>query len=580
MTRSFWSAARVRAARVAVVSAIALVSALAACGRAPAPRTAPGPVGATTETRRTTADTARADPSTRPRVAADTPRVAAVAAPAAARTPARRATTNRRRGNGGPATQCGVVNFYENPVTARLNSVKDLQTNLNTIYVGGGAVARCEGVNNRLTADSAEYYQAVGLLVLIGNVVYDEPTRAHLTALRSTYYTREERLVAEGNVVVTLPTGTTMTGPNAEYLRPVPPIRTESRLTATGRPTVRVVGGADQDAPPRGTAAARATPRDTSTTVIIANTIVDQADSVVYASGQVDITRTDVLANSDSAEFEQETETAHLIRDARIRGRRGRPFTLTGRLVDLFTRERQLSRVFARPDAQVVNDSLTLTSDTVDLRLTDGLADRAYAWGPKRATAVSPDRDLIADSIAAYLPRQRVREIHALRMAVARSVPDTTKVRSNERDVLRGDTIVARFDTLAGQRDTTRTPPVKQLVAVGRATAFNQLASSEGLAGRPSLNYVRGRVITVDLDSGLVREVTVVGKSDGVYLEPSDSTRPDSTKPARTAPAPRSGSGTTFRLPRGPQPPADDVGAPVPAGDARRPRSPGEGGAP
>ena len=60
---------------------------------------------------------------------------------------------------------------------------------------------------------------------------------------------------------------------------------------------------------------------------------------------------------------------------------------------------------------------------------------------------------------------------------------------------------------------------------MGRATAFNQLSSSEGREGRPALNYVRGRVITVDLDSGLVHDVTVIGKSDGVYLEPSDSAR-------------------------------------------------------
>ena len=52
------------------------------------------------------------------------------------------------------------------------------------------------GSNNRLTSDSAEYYQAAGLLVLIGNVVYDEPARAHMTALRGTYYLREERIYA------------------------------------------------------------------------------------------------------------------------------------------------------------------------------------------------------------------------------------------------------------------------------------------------------------------------------------------------------------------------------------------------
>ncbi|GJG88690.1 hypothetical protein tb265_38710 [Gemmatimonadetes bacterium T265] len=540
-------------ARGCALLAVAAAVAAAACGRA-TPRTAPSPRAARGDTStRDTSVGARGDTARAPIVVPTAP---ATTAPAQ-----RRTSAQRQRSNAGAAAQCRVVNFNQLPgdPSARLNSNKDAQ-NQNIVYVGGGSVARCEGVNNRLASDSAEYYQAAGLLVLIGNVVYDEPARAHMTALRSTYYTKEERILAEGNVVVTLPSGTTMTGPNAEYLRPVPPIRTTSRLTATGRPTIRLIGGTQPDARPA-SPTANARP-DTSTTVIVANTVVDEADSVVYASGQVDITRTDVLANSDSAVFEQESETAHLLRNARIRGTQGRPYTLTGQIVDLYTRERQLSRVFARPDAQVTNDSLTLTSDTVDLRLTAGVADRAFAWGPKRATAVSPDRDLIADSIAAYLPKQRVREIHALRKAVARSVPDTARVRSTERDVLRGDTIVARFDTLAALRDTNKTPPLRQLVAVGSATAFNQLASREGREGRPALNYVRGRIITVDLDSGQAREVTVIGRSDGVYLEPSDTTRPaDSTAPPKRAPA--RGGRPGGRPSRGPNPDSPDVVAPL-----------------
>lgn len=445
----------------------------------------------------------------------------------------------RARAAANPASRCRVINLNDSPATARLNSLSDGQGRYIS-YIGGGAVARCEGVNNVVRADSAEYYQGAGLLVLVNNVSYDEPARAHLTANRVTYYTADERLVAEGNVVVTLPTGTTMTGPSAEYLRAAPPLRTASRLTAPGRPTVRVVGGGE--AP--GARAGRG--RDTSVTTIIANTVVDEADSVVYASGQVEITRPDVAATSDSAVFEQDTERARLMRDARIRGTRGRPFTLTGAQVDLYTRERQLARVLAQRNAQVVSDSLTLRSDTVDLRLGQGLLERAYAWGPSRATAVSPERDLVADSIAAYLPRQRVREIRALRRAVARTQPDTARVRSTERDVLRGDTVVARFDSAAAARDTTRNPPVRQLVAAGNASSLFQVASREGKTGRPALNYVRGRTITVDFDSGQLREVTIIGQSNGVYLEPSDSTRVDSAPSGgarRGAPRPAAGRG-------------------------------------
>src|SRR5207253_7928663 len=90
-------------------------------------------------------------------------------------------------------------------------------------------------------ADSAEYYEVNGMLLLVNNVVYDEPARVHLTSNRLTYYTANEQLLAEGNVVVTMPTGTTMTGPQAEYLREAPALRDRSRLTANGRPILRVV---------------------------------------------------------------------------------------------------------------------------------------------------------------------------------------------------------------------------------------------------------------------------------------------------------------------------------------------------
>jgi hypothetical protein len=343
-----------------------------------------------------------------------------------------------------------------------------------------------------------------------------------------------------------------MSGPTAEYLRAVAPIRATSRLTATGRPTLRVVdrGGdrgstrttpaagrpAGQGARPAPTTppkAATAAPARNDTATITANTIIDEADSLVYASGQVQIVRTDVTATSDSATFDQGTELARLIRNASIRGTQGRKFTLTGRAVDLFSRERDLTRVLAKDSARIVSEDLDLRSDTVDMRLNDGRVERAFAWGPSRATAKSPDRDVIADSIDAVLPEQRIRELRAVRRAVARSLPDTAKVHTTERDVLTGDTILAHFDSVAARRDTTKTPPPRQIVAAGNATALYHLEASQSRQQsgppRPALNYVRGRLITVDFDTGQVQTVTVTDSAYGVYLEPSTDSAADST---------------------------------------------------
>ncbi|GLC27221.1 hypothetical protein [Roseisolibacter agri] len=512
------------AARAWALGALALLTAVAgACSRLPGRR---GGTPAPRDTAPVAVDTTRRDTTPAAAVRDSAARADSIRRADSVRTDSARADSiagRPRRTSVDPSSRCGEVTFNEPQVypTSRLQRLSDGQGKYITFF-GGGVFARCVAVGSTLRADSAESYESLGQIILVGNVVYDEPRRARLTSMRLTYYTNEERLMAEGSVVMTMPSGTTMMGPSVEYLRAVTRVRPASRLTAIGRPTLQVVGGAA-----RGTAAARAP--DTSVTTIVANTIVNEADSVVYASGQVQIERTDVLSNSDSATFDQGTDVARLLRRATIRGTRDRPFTLSGARIDLYARERQLTRVVSRDSARIVSEDINLRSDTVDLRLTEGRLERAFAWGPSRAIATSPDRDVTADSIAAVLPGQRVRELWAVRRAVASSIPDTAKLVSKERDLLRGDTIHAQFDTLAAKRDTTKTPPVRRIRAAGHASSLYQVASSKGRTAPPAINYVRGRTITVDFDSGQVETVTVTDSAAGAYLEPVDSTR-DSTR--------------------------------------------------
>jgi hypothetical protein len=144
------------------------------------------------------------------------------------------------------------------------------------------------------------------------------------------------------------------------------------------------------------------------------------------------------------------------------------------------------------------------------------------------------------------MPGQRVREVFAVRDAFAQSTPDSTRVRSTEKDWLRGDTIVARFDTVAVPRDTTRRPRIRDLVANGNARSFYQVATREGRDAPPSVNYVVGRVITVMFEDQEVSQVSITEQAAGVYLE-----------------APRAAADTTLRAPRDTvsgsrQPPASD----------------------
>ena len=401
-------------------------------------------------------------------------------------------------------------------------------TGQSTTFLGGGVAITCAGQDNRLTSDSAEFYEERGVLLFVGNVKYTEP-RATIDAARMTYYQGEARVNAEGNVLVRLDNGSVMRGPVADYYRGVPG-RPVPRLVATGRPQLSLVESAPgQSAEP---------------VIVLADQIVVVGDSLVYASRRVDITRTSVRANSDSAFVDSEREFVRLMLAPVVTGRGERPFTLRGGVIDLFSRERKLERVLATPAGHVESGELQLLADSIDLRLLDERLQAAYAWGPGRARATSPDRDITADSIYVSLPNQRLREMHAVGDAFANSIPDTATVTSNERDWISGDTIVARFDSAAAG-DTARAVP-RELVASGDARSFYQFGNPEGIRERPTMNYVRGRVITIAFADGEVKTVTIVDKASGVYLEAESLTaippaRPESgqqSPPRGTTPRP------------------------------------------
>jgi hypothetical protein len=380
-------------------------------------------------------------------------------------------------------------------------------------YIGGGIIAFCTGQEVTLKADSAEYYSGQQTLYLIGRVSYVEP-RVRVNAQRMTYFQSEERLLAVGTVDAVLPSGTSMRGPSAEYFRDVPGVRPRSRLVAPGRPRFSIVQADSSGRPPEPTA-------------LVADRVVTDGDSLVYASGRVEIDRSDVAARGDSASLDGGAEFARLMRSPSIQGKGERPFTLRGDVVDLFSRQRQLQRVVASARAEALSQDLRLTSDTIDMRVTGGQLDRAYAWGRSRARAVSPDRDIVADSLDVRLPNQRIREVRALRGAYAATAADTTRFRSTERDWLRGDTIVARFDSAVvaarTPRDSAPKPRIRELEAIGNARSFYQLAPQRlDAARRPAVNYVTGRNITVAFDGQRAQTVTVRQQASGVYLEPGE----------------------------------------------------------
>ena len=389
--------------------------------------------------------------------------------------------------------------------STRANIVED-PTGKRITFLGGGIVAHCIGQGNTLTADSAEYYESQGRLYLVGDVHYTEP-RAKVTSRTMTYYQADDHLHAEGDVVAIMSNGSTLRGPSADYYRSTPQ-RPRERLFAPGRPVVTLV---QKDTTGRG--------RPPDTAHVVANQIVMEGDSLVYASGQVQITRPDLVATGDSAFLDSGRDFARLMRDPMVKGTGARTFTLTGGVIDVYSRNRQLERVVATPSGHALSQDLELVADTIDLRVQNNQLQRAIAWGKGRARAVSPEREITADSIDAMMPAQRVREVRALRNAYAESNPDSGVV-SKQRDWMRGDTIVARFDSLVGT-DTASRPRIREIVAEGDARSFYQMKNSKGPQTQPTVNYVRGRIIDIIFEDRKVSTVTVTDKATGVLVEPA-----------------------------------------------------------
>ena len=423
--------------------------------------------------------------------------------------------------------------------SSRMTTTTSAPNGPRNVFFGGRVNARCLNQDVRLVADSAEWYQGAQVLYLIGNVRYTEP-RARVSSDQMSYFQVDERLLATGNVEATLPSGSIMRGPQATYYRAVKAFRPAARLEAIQRPRLWL---SQRDS----------TGVQSEPVQITANQITTDNDSLVYAGGKVEITRSDLDARSDSAFLDSGREFARLMVQPVIIGKGERSYTLRGKQVELYTRNRIVQRVLAQADARATSDDLLLTADTIDLRVDRNKAQAAYIWGKSRARAVSPDRDLIADSLAVRMPDQQLREVRAYRKAVATTIPDTAIIRSGDKDWLKGDTIFAYFDSTArrvpvrdsaalrppakdsiGRRtpireaattsDTATRPRLRELQAIGTASARYQLAAQGSTPDKPAINYSRGDRITVTMDTVGVSRVQIDEHAVGVYLEPvSDS---------------------------------------------------------
>ena len=408
-----------------------------------------------------------------------------------------------------------------------------------TNYFGAGGVrAHCLGTGTTLAADSFAHYGAFRRMDLVGHVAIRD-TGLALDANFASYFLRDERLEAHNNVVaVNRRTGTVLRGPNLKYWRAVQGVRDTVEMYATQRPTVeyrqRVAGDTTSQEP----------------YIIVADRLRFKGDDRMWAGGKVTIDRSDFAARSDSMLLDQITGFGVLVGKPSVEGRgrttsgdSGTGYTLVGTRIELTLAEREIRAVKALGRGKATGSDWTLTADTIELHIANRVLQQTFAWGDTaRPHAVSALYTIQSDSLAIDSPGEVLKESRAFGKAFATAKRDST-VPANQTDWVTGDSITLRFVQDSDSVTKRTHSRLHELLARGsaRALTHHQDKSDTTRLG-PAINYSRGQQITLTMLRDRIEHVFVIGKADGVHLEPRPAVEADSVKraapPARRPPPP------------------------------------------
>ncbi|MGH7627960.1 MAG: hypothetical protein ACREOF_00915, partial [Gemmatimonadales bacterium] len=382
-----------------------------------------------------------------------------------------------------------------------------IETPQGTNYFAGGNVRlSCRGTKIRMRSDSVAAY-AGNVVHFIGRVHYEDSSLV-MDADRGTYYRAPEQWEARGRVKTrNLGTGSTLAGPSLDYFRVVKGVRDTAEMYAVSRPRIEY---ATKDS------AGQAT----EPYVIVADRVRIRGDDQLWAGGSVTIDRSDVAARGDSLRLDTgEADDGTLLgQRPELRGLGADTFDLAGRRIDFELDDRDLTYLVATDSARAVQGEWTLVGDTIALDVNRREVDLTLAWGDSlRAHAVSPRREIRADSLALESPGGELTEARAFGRAWLGGEADSA---STERDWLAGDTVVARF----APRDSADTSGAVliRLEATGAARSFT-VEPQEARPTQPTINYARGDAIVVTMKSDgseEVDEVRIRGQVDGVQIEP------------------------------------------------------------
>ena len=393
-----------------------------------------------------------------------------------------------------------------------------VETPKGTNYFAGGNVRlSCRGTKITMQSDSVAAYGG-NVVRFVGRVKYRDSTLT-MDADRGTYHKNQERWEARGRVVTrNLVTGSTLTGPSLDYYRVVKGVRDTLEMYATGRPKIRYF--------PTDSGGKPAEPY-----VIVGDRVRMKGDDRIFAGGKVTVDRSDFASRSDSLRLDTGPGGDGSLIGGRpvLRGLGADSFSITGNRIDLQLEGRELTYLLAKGNGKAVNKEWQLVADTIALDVNDRKLEQTLAWGDSlRPSATSASYAMKADSLALDTPNQRLQEVRGFGRAW---LGGTIHEATDDRDWMRGDTVVARFAV----RDSAGTQrAVLSRIQARKAAQSYHLEANQRLPARPSINYARGDVITVTMKDGPAAEagvdrVDIRGQVDGIQLE--------AVEPAAAAPA-------------------------------------------
>lgn len=476
------------------------------------------------------------------------------------------------------------------PITARAQQQCDLSSQPNTKYVqlnagtpseqafiGGGVVFVCPD-GKVIKSDSAMVVKSRQMTFLIGHAYYSDKEKT-LTGDRIYYWGAEQHLTSQsgptqptGVVFTDKVNGAVITGQFLDYYQ-ARPGQPESKATMYGGKPHAVLRGKQSGAAPAGTP-------DTSATLVDAERFEIQGQKTFHALGNVVLTRSDMKGTAAEAFYDPDADHLKLVGDAKVTGQ---DVSLAGGTIEGNLAGHQFKDVTAvfravleSKDLKVNAPSLTVSFDSGQVQrmvaLSAQRAKRTATDGNVLAEAVAKDFKLVADSIDAKAPNQKIEQVVAVGRAYGERQNDSIKVKMPDiasKDWLRGDTITGYFADATpkaapekgrngnavrsvapknGRAPASRGGPapaaapdsvervLERIVAVGKeppASSMYRLLNDKKPDAPPTLDYVLAKRIVVAFRDGQVHTVNLDGEIRGIHLEPEQPKKGKAAAPPR-----------------------------------------------